>query len=519
MTLRTNALKNVSSSWFGLASNFVVGFFLSPFILHRLGDDAFGLWVLVFSLTGYYGLFDFGIRSSIVRYVAQFKATGEKDSLNRFINTSLCTYGGTGLVLLMVTTGASFYVDSVFRIPAPLQSSAKVLFLVVGTAAAVGFPLSVFAGVLEGLQKFNWLSLTQAGYNMARAVLIVIALRRGGGLLTIALISMILNLCTYAVYFAVVQRELAVRYALRYVSRESFRKMVSFGSITFIIVVAFQLRFYSDAVVIGMFLSSSAITYFSIGSKLVSYASGVTQNMSQIFTPMSSEFNATGNVEGLRRVLVMGNRACALIAFPICTSLLIVGKSVIEVWVGAKYVPVGYVVLAWFAVGDCTEVAQSASPKILFGMARHRTMGLVRLAEGAVNLVLSIVLLRYYGVVGVAMGTVLPQLCTNLVFMPRHLCRALGMRVQVFLSQSYLAPLLLNLPLIAVLLVLQRFFRPHNYLELLACLAAGGAVYGVGVLWFLLTREQMGIDLRARFARFRQPAMEAANVAPGLGSR
>jgi O-antigen/teichoic acid export membrane protein len=234
MTLKSKALQNISSSWFGLGTNLVVGFLLSPFILHRLGDDAFGLWVLVFSLTGYYGLFDFGIRSSIVRYVAQFKATGEKDSLNRFINTSLCTYGGTGLVLLVVTVGGSFYVNSLFRIPPALQWSARVLFLVVGTAVAVGFPLSVFAGVLEGLQKFNWLSLTQAVYNVARAVLIVLALRRGGGLLTIALISMILNLSTYAVYFAVVQRELAVRYALRFVDRESFRKMISYGSITFL---------------------------------------------------------------------------------------------------------------------------------------------------------------------------------------------------------------------------------------------------------------------------------------------
>src|SRR5208282_2465598 len=76
LPLKAQALRNISSSWFGLATNLVVGFFLSPFILHHLGDDAFGLWVLVFSLTGYYGLFDFGIRSSIVRYVAQYKATG-----------------------------------------------------------------------------------------------------------------------------------------------------------------------------------------------------------------------------------------------------------------------------------------------------------------------------------------------------------------------------------------------------------------------------------------------------------
>src|SRR5882762_7953282 len=68
MDFKVRALKNVASSWAGLAVNVAVGFFLSPFILHHLGDEAFGLWVLIFSLTGYYGLFDFGIRSSLIRY-------------------------------------------------------------------------------------------------------------------------------------------------------------------------------------------------------------------------------------------------------------------------------------------------------------------------------------------------------------------------------------------------------------------------------------------------------------------
>ena len=66
-------VRNVSSSWFALGIDVIVGILLSPFILHRLGDAAFGIWVLIFSITGYYGLFNLGIRSSIVRYVSKFE--------------------------------------------------------------------------------------------------------------------------------------------------------------------------------------------------------------------------------------------------------------------------------------------------------------------------------------------------------------------------------------------------------------------------------------------------------------
>src|SRR5712664_3941195 len=103
-------IKNVGSSWFALGVNILVGIFLSPFILHRLGDTAFGIWVLIFSVTGYYGLFDLGIRSSVIRYVSTYTATNDTQSLNKLINTSLATYTGIGAVAMTLTLVASAFV-------------------------------------------------------------------------------------------------------------------------------------------------------------------------------------------------------------------------------------------------------------------------------------------------------------------------------------------------------------------------------------------------------------------------
>src|SRR5713101_2665114 len=94
---KAQIIKNVGSSWFSLGVNVLVGIFLSPFILHRLGDAAFGIWVLIFSLTGYYGIFDFGIRSSIIRYVSKYTAKRDIDEVSRLINTAMFTYTGVGL--------------------------------------------------------------------------------------------------------------------------------------------------------------------------------------------------------------------------------------------------------------------------------------------------------------------------------------------------------------------------------------------------------------------------------------
>jgi O-antigen/teichoic acid export membrane protein len=195
---KTQILRNVGSSWFALGVNVMVGIFLSPYIIHHLGDDAFGLWVIIFSVTGYYGLFDLGIRSSIVRYVAKYSATEEHDELNRLINTAMFSYTGIGVVSMAITLIAAYYVNSIFRIQPEFVLTARWLLLMVGASVSVGFPLGVFSGILEGLQRFYLLNFTSISSTLIRAVLIVIALQRGRGLLTVALITVGMPLRCFA---------------------------------------------------------------------------------------------------------------------------------------------------------------------------------------------------------------------------------------------------------------------------------------------------------------------------------
>ncbi len=486
-------IKNVGSSWFALGVEVVVGILLSPFILHRLGDTAFGIWVLIFSITGYYGLFDLGIRSSVVRYVSKFTATDDIEDLAKLVNTSLFSYGGIGALSLLITMVVAVYMDNIFRIPLELHSTARWLFLMVGAAVGLGFPLGVVGGVLDGLQRFyinNWTSVAQ---NLVRAFLIVLALHHGRGLLTIALITVALPLVSSVVRGAIALRICPVPFGLKYVDRATFRMMANYSGVTLIIMIATQLKFKTDTIVIGTMMSAAAITYFNIGSRIVNYTQQVVMSLAQNFLPMASQSEATGNINRLRKVFVAGNRLCAFICLPITAALLILGKSVIEVWVGKKYVPMSYPVLVILIVPSTLMWAQAASGRVLFGISKHKTWAFVTLAEGVCNLILSIILVRPYGIVGDAYGTAIPLACSMILFMPGHLCKQLGIRLRTYLREAYVLPLLITAPLVLVLLLMQRWFVPHSYAQLAVQVLIGGAVYGLGILWVVLTNRALRV--------------------------
>jgi hypothetical protein len=126
-------------------------------------------------------------------------------------------------------------------------------------------------------------------------------------------------------------------------------------------------------------------------------------NMAAIFLPMSSHFDATREMGQLRRIFVEGNRPCGFVMFPICATLVILGRALIEVWVGPKYVS-SYLILLLLLLPKTLYRAQAASNRILFGMARHRPLAVAVILEGVANLILSIVLIRPYGIVGDALA-------------------------------------------------------------------------------------------------------------------
>jgi O-antigen/teichoic acid export membrane protein len=282
-------------------------------------------------------------------------------------------------------------------------------------------------------------------------------------------------------------RLLPLKFGISNIDRASLKRIAGYSGTTFMIAISDPLRFKTDAVVIGTFLSSVAITYFTIASRIVDYAGDVVSGLGQIFVSMSSHLEATGDTQGLRKVFIAGNRSCALVIFPIAATLVVLGKSVIEAWVGVKYVAAGYPVLLVLVVPAAIMLAQSASPGILWGMAKHRTLAYVVLLEGILNVMLSIVLVRRFGIIGAAWGTAIPQALVNIFFLPGHLCRIFKIPVRTFLVQAYTLPLALCLPLIATLLLLRHWYSAHTYLELGFQLLIGGGVYSIALLWAAAT--------------------------------
>ena len=299
----------------------------------------------------------------------------------------------------------------------------------------------------------------------------------------VALITVLTPLLASVARAVLALRLLDVRLGWRYAERGAFREIGRYSASSFALMVAYKLRFKTDELVISAMLPIAAVTFFSIGDRLVDYTMEVVGSLAQIFVPMSGQSDAKGDTERLRRIFIAGNRACALVVFPITATLIVLGRQIITAWVGPSYVAASYPVMLALLIPSTLTLSQAASTRILYGMARHRTLAWISSLEAVANVLLSVILIRPLGIFGDALGTAIPLALTGIYFLPRHLCRLLGVRLRTFLSEAYTLPVLLVTPTVASLILVTRWFFAHTYWQVGMQIVIGLAPYGLGLAW------------------------------------
>src|SRR5262249_25104888 len=109
-------IKNVIYNWAGLIVAGAISFLLTPFMIHSLGAFYYGLWMLVGSVTDYYGLLDAGIRVTLQRYVARQHAQQEREALNETFTTAFVLTLAVFAGVMVLAVGLMFVLPKFFAL-------------------------------------------------------------------------------------------------------------------------------------------------------------------------------------------------------------------------------------------------------------------------------------------------------------------------------------------------------------------------------------------------------------------
>jgi O-antigen/teichoic acid export membrane protein len=484
-------VRNVISNWATYLLGGIVSFFLSPFIVRHLGNSAYGIWVLLVSLTGYLGFLDLGIRGAVTRYIAKFHTEGNHEQSRRTVSSACCIFLMAGTLAVVTAVGFAFLVVPRFHIPSEYVQSAQTVVLITGVTIAMSLISGIFGGLLIGLQRFGLMNLVALSGIVFRSTATVLALKSGRGLVTLAIIQLV-STATELVLGFVLSRRLypEARIGVRDVRREQVFLVLSFGLFALLLQLSNYLVFYTDALVIGAFLPVSMITFFAIGANLTIYARDLVGGVSRTMTPLASRLEVEAGRQRLRETTLRAGGYCTLIMAPVFVTFIIRGKSFIGLWMGPAYAELSGHVLWILSIpwlfGAGTSVAASA----ILGIGKHRPVVPAALAEALSNIVLSVALIRAMGIVGVAWGTAIPNLVVGLLFWPWYIRKTLGASIKQYVTSMWILPGFATLPFALCTYGVEHFWVAKNLPIFFAQVVAVLPTMLVG-FWMLRSKREV----------------------------
>ena len=429
MQLRVRHIaRNVLFNWLGTIANMAVGFFLSPFILHRLGNVAYGVWVLAVSVVGYLNLLDLGMQNSVLRFVSQGHTKGDHQGASEAISAALWVRLQISAVAMLLSAGIAAIFPLVFKVSPELVGDAKKAVLLIGATTAITMSVGVVGSVLSALNRFDLQNYVVLLQTAMRVIGVVFVLRRGQGIVAIAVCEFIVTVVGNILLVWIARRLYPeLRILLSKPKRETLRKIWSYSSYVFLTTIAVQLVYQSDNLVVGAFISPAAVTFYAIANSLCRYVTQVVGSMANTFMPAASTYEAAGNAAGLVMLYKNGTRAMLMVSLPILITLILRGPTFIGLWMGPQYSHSSGIVLIILGIPLLFAFANRTGAAIAFGVGKHKTTAQWAIGEGVANLILSVVLVHRYGIYGVAFGTMIPNLVAQLILWPGYVFKLVGL--------------------------------------------------------------------------------------------
>lgn len=441
ITGRRHVLTNAVASWLSFAATVVVTFFMSPVLVHALGDRDYGVWALVESVLAYLTLFDLGIGAAVVRYVARFHETQEMGNLNRIFSTSLAIFATLGMMALAVTMALAFGWARPLAVPAELAELTRWLLVLLGLNLAVGLPLGVYDSLLCGLGQYPLRTTIQLGILACRTATFLWILRNEYGLLEIGLAITAFGVLQNIVMVIAAHWSLPnLRFSPHFVDRHTFYTIRSYSLWAFVTMIAGRISFSTAAIVIGAVLTPEHITYFAIASRLTEYCKNAVRAATAVLTPAVSTLEATQDFDAIRHIFIAGSRYVVWFILPIQLGLICLGYCFLSLWMDRRIAEASYVPLLVLSLPLTLTLSQSITGRIFYGMGRLRWFAWMTISEALANLLISLVLVRYLGIVGVAIGTAIPNVAFNLALI-FYACRVLDVPIGAYMRGAFLAPL------------------------------------------------------------------------------
>lgn len=475
---RTVAL-NVTARWITIVFELVLGLLMLPFNTRRLGAADYGLWILASSIVAYFPVLDLGYGGAMDRFVAHYRARRNARAINEIASTLFVVFAGIGLVGFAVVCIVAWQVDVLFNLSPEQGRTGRLLLLLVGVQFTFGLPFAAFGSVVNGFQRTYLNGVVGTIVTLAVAAVNVAVLIGGAGLVELVAAMTATRMLGFFWYRLNAYRVfplLRIRPSL--FRRARLREVTGFSVYMLIQRAANKANYATDPMIIAAFLSTGAVAIWTVAQRLADMVLRLTNQLNDVLFPVVVDCDSAQRDDRLRDLLVQGTRLSLGLALPVAGGLALLADQVVLGWTGPEFRNAA-VLVQFLAVVVLVRVGTATAGTVLRGAGHHRLLAYSNLIAAAVNVVLSVLLIRTHGLPSVAVATLIPVTIRGFAILVPVACARVGVSARAFVAEAVWPAVWPAVVALGLLALLRQRVPP----SLLPSVLSGA---GAGLLYMLL---------------------------------
>lgn len=463
--------RNIRYTVLNRFASVIITFFLFPYIVRQSGQEVYGVFLLVTTVTGYFGLLDLGVMSAVTKYVSEYNGKGDVVAINRIVNASFSFYILVGSLGALCLFGCSIYFEHFFRIDPQNVNLVRQLFIVAAISSMLAWPLSIFRGTVQGLNRYDVEAVVNIAVLCLNALCAFLVFAAGYSIVLYFTLLQLLNIASCIVFYFVSRGMTALEMSFPYLERETFKFIFGFSSFVFLSSLANIFLFQVHNFIIGYFVSLSAVTVYAVAYNIQNYFRTINSAIGGPPWTVASEMEGRRDYEGQRHLLYKGTKYMSAIMLPAVLIMFFFLEPFVTHWVGpgfeASILPARVIIIFWLLNGTVEQASGMLSAK---GIVKQPLY--IQVAMAMFNILIGLVLIQKLGIIAMAIGLTLSFVLIGTPLNLRLSLRSLNVPLKAYLDKAVKGNIPLYLFVGLVSYLVSSNWHPENIYSTLAGMAS-----------------------------------------------
>jgi len=439
--IKANSLWNIGNYGFSVVSLF----FLFPFMIKQLGDSNYGFFIFLGTINGMASIANFGFGEASLRYIALYHNSNDISSTRRIISTSFWTYVLLGSITTLAIVFLAQPIVGLLKDLKLVLKSAIYLVRISAITFLIRFIFGLFSTIPQAVQRFDVSGKIAIVETILRVVFYVTVLLAGYGIIGVVYAELLLAIIISVINITISSKLLDTSDFFSKPTSATLKEIFNYSIFSFLTQIVGLLWQYTDRILLGYFIGSAAIAYFSDPQQIIFKILGLVAAASVVLFPRFSLMKLDNHSKSLFKEFTLISLLFTIVVF---STLSLVIKDFIALWITPEFAAETKSIAIILSVSCMIRGAFPVYENLFKGIGKPSYNMYITIASSLIIVVLDFLLIPHLGLEGAGLAYLISPIVG--IFVIIYIWKRILKTSLNGPFKDYLMPLILSYALLAI---------------------------------------------------------------------